>query len=526
MVRILSTENKRYVKEQTVLAARWSAVGIVILGLLGFALLSWKGEIVERENPSPAEWSYVTRSSWRSAWLSQLEDLARMAQINWGNAGQHWRKCLLRLEDKEIDGKDLLDISPQGASAYQEVRGIGPVAFDASAKSEAWKAGYAEVVMKTALAAEHLQEMVVDYRQSAFFPKSTVVGPSNPKPRSVPGGGTPPQEADTGPAMPDPAVLYNRVAHGIGFSPRQRIDAMHAHANWLEFNKNTEGADEQYQYAVSVARSALPSDPVLSNTTEIAAIPNTVSVLDNRPETATSNLINTLSTQAAYMSRTSRTSEALPIFLSALRAVRHAASHPTPTSVSGSITQSTPSGPFAQWSAQYFRPDEFPLPLRTGDEPLSSLDPAALKCKEAELMTYIGEILFSTSSSRRKDGLAWTKRAADEAEKTLRSLMRISNSVPGDGAVQERERERKTGMNRKEREACRECLVMGVRNWELMASRMLESGHVKEQKKGWKSWFGREEDVQPEGDELEAAQRLKQDLIGEGLVQPWAFLRR
>lgn len=524
VARVLSTENKRYVKQQTVLAAKWTGLGFVVIGLLAFATYSWRCELIERVNPSPPEWSYLTRSAWRTAWLSYSDDVSQMARVDWGRVGEYWRLCLLRLEDQEKDGKGVVSISPQGASAHEAVRGVGPAGLDVSSKSEAWKAGYAEAVMRTALAAEHLQGMVYDRRQDAFFPKSTVIGPSNPSPRRLPPQSTPPREEDCEDAFPNPAVLYNRIAHGVGFTPKQRIDALHAHANWLEFNKDTLGAEEQYQYAIAVARSSLPSHSIPTNSTEIAVNRPSNADINAHPESATSNLVNSLTAQATYLSRTSRLSEALPILLSNLHTVRYAISHPSQPSTSGTITQPKPPGPLAGWSAKLFRPDEFPLPLSTGNEPLSSVAPAALKCREAELMAYIGEILFSTSTSRQDDGLSWTRSAAESAAVTLREIAETSRTVQGDGAQKERERERKTGMEKAERERCRECLVMGLVNWEVMAGRLAERGEQRQESTGWKGWFGGSRTMREVDGGLQRAEMLKSGLIRDGLVEPWAFV--
>ncbi|KAG8628795.1 hypothetical protein KVT40_002660 [Elsinoe batatas] len=525
VARVLSTENKQYVREQTVLAAKWTTLGFVVLGLVGFATYSWRCELVERINPSPAEWSYFTRSAWRTAWLQYADDVGQMAQVDWGRVGEYWRLCLLRLEDLTGDGRGAKQIAPQGAAAYGVVRDIGPAAFDVTEKSEAWKAGYAETVMKAALAAEHLQDMVFDRRRGTFYPKATVEGPSNPNPRLLPPGNAQPREEDCEPAFPDPAVLYNRLAYGIGFSTKQRVDAMLAHANWLEFNKNHKAAEEQYQYAQAVAQTAIPTNVSPLHTVDIAIPATDASIIDKNPASATANLVSTYTAQATYLSRTSQTKSALPILLSTLGAVRHAQSHPTPSSTSGSIAQPAPSGPLAEWSAKFFRPDEFPLPLRTGDEPLSTLSQAALKCKEAELMTYIGEILFSTSSGRQNDGLAWTRTATEQAATALRDVAAISRTVPGDGSEKERERERRTGMSRAEREGCRECVIMGLGNWELMAARMEEKRLETGEKKTWKEWFAGKQDqqVQDDGTRVEV---LRSGLIQEGLVEPWAFLGR
>ncbi|KAF4549274.1 Hypothetical protein D9617_22g066190 [Elsinoe fawcettii] len=523
VARVLSTENKQYVREQTVLAAKWSGFGIVVLGLLAFATYSWRCELIERVHPSPAEWSYLTRSAWRTAWLNYADDVGRMAQLDWGRIGEHWRFCMLRLEDQSKDGKDTKEVSPPGASA-EIVRGIGPRALDVSQKSEAWKAGYTEAVMKTALAAEHLQDMVYDRRHDTFSPKSTVIGPSNPNPRLLPTGRIQPLEEDCEPASPDPSVLYNRIAYGIGFSTKQRIDAMLAHGNWLEFNKDQKAAEEQYAYAVAIAQSALPTNAIPSHTTDLGASSNKADMLNNDPSIATLNLISTLTTQATYLSRTTRSTSSLPILLSTLRAIRHAQSHPTPSTFSGSIIQPQPSGFFQEWSARFFRPDDFPLPLRTGDEPLSSLPPAALKCKEAEIMAYIGEIVFSSSPSRQKDGLAWTRSATEQAAGALREIAASSRGVQGEESARERERERKTGMSRADREGCRDCVVMGVGNWEVMLARM--SGEV-EEKKGWKTWFGGGgRDEKRDVDDGGRVERLRGELVQEGFVEPWAFMGR
>jgi len=505
---VLSTENKRYVKDQTLFGLKLGIGAFVVINLLGFAAMSLKDDLIERKRPSPPEWSYLTRSAWRAA-LTAVDTSRRASRpTEAGRVGDYWLSCLRRLEDPEVDGRDLVKLSSPGGTADQVLRDVQPLALDVRKKSEEWKAGYTEVVLELAKLAEHSQHLVYDRTRRQFFPETTVVGPTNPYPRPSPNGVTPPKEQDCDRAMPDPVVLYNRIIHGIGFSSKQRLDAVYACANWLHFCKSDGEADELYDYATEIAPG--------SGSTISQAL------------SKTANVIGALKQQASHLARTDRISEALPIYLSCLQAVRDASLR-SASEVSAANMLSNPelSGYWTDLSKKVFREDKYPLSRTTGDEPLYTVSRSTLKCVEAELMMYVGEIMYSTSSSRRKDGLAWTREAAEIGSNVLEKV----------GAVKEatkdaKETARITGMEKDDEARCRECLGASVRNWEAMVAEMVKAAEedveCSASKAGRWSWSsgieGKQKRLLEAQEQSTILQGTKTNLVGRGIVEPSAFL--
>ncbi|GAM90384.1 hypothetical protein ANO11243_084270 [Dothideomycetidae sp. 11243] len=507
IARVLSTENKQYVKEQTLLGVKLCIAALIVVNLAGYALVAYGDEQVEKRRPSPPDWTYLTRTAWRAA-LDEVErNEQRGAHADPGKVGNFWLTCLRRLEDTSIDGKSLKEVNIEGGEAFGTVRDIRTVAFDVTTKSEEWKAGYVEVILELGRIAECTQHLVYDRSQGEFFPETTVVGPSNPRPRKLPQGVVPPNEADCVHGMPNPTVLYNKVICAIGFNPKQRIEALHALANWQHFCKDEAAADECYNSALDIAQRAW--SPVPSPATE--------GRLPSKPDLATLNIAVAYTQQASHLARTQRVSEALPIFLSCLQAVRVASSTAAPADIAPDI--STPlesSGVFSDLSRKLFREDTYPLPQYTGNEPLSSVPSNLLKCTEAELMLYIGEILFATSAEKQQSGLAWTRDAAELAAGVLERTARM------------------TGLQRRDYERCKQCLAAAVGNWDTMAALLTEKAERDadgiQTSTGQRSWFSGAPDTQSRiveaKEQSSAVQALKTVLIGKGVVDASVFVPR
>ena len=104
--------------------------------------------------------------------------------VDWSLIGQSMRMVLERLENPKGDGAGLVKQGDGGIL----VDGIGETGFDITAKSEAWRRGYYDALISAAKAAEYLEECVLDRKSKIIFPRNTVYGPSNPRPRPLPPG--------------------------------------------------------------------------------------------------------------------------------------------------------------------------------------------------------------------------------------------------------------------------------------------------------------------------------------------------
>ncbi|KAG9916276.1 hypothetical protein KCV05_g12251, partial [Aureobasidium melanogenum] len=396
----------------------------------------------------------------------------------------------------DIDGKGTSPLVP----GMDDIRGINPSAFDISEKSYAWKEGYFQVVMQCARASEHIDNMVLDTTRKIIFPKDVVIGPSNPNPRPCPPGAeSAPREEDCERAYAPPETFYLKVLTGLGFSSRQRIEAALAYANWLEIKGLTDSADETYKWAVDIAASVLPApDAVIDKDTSI------LRVQEATPPSP--NLLRTATALATHRARSGNVASALPIFLSVLRA-RHASpidiapatrSEYTPFYVSDPTN--TDIGSFINIVKSLFTPPTYPAEPPSGDEPFLRQPDSVPDCAEAELMLYIGEILFATASSGREDeGLGWTKQAVAIAERGTSS----NNVLP------------------QNRDKCKACLETGIANWGAMVAKLLQESQSKPAtSSSWSSWFSSSQAEDKEAkweDELRAVEETRMNLIAQGI---------
>lgn len=465
--RLLSTETKRYIIDQTKLATKWTAIGWAFLLLGSWAWFGWDLEQKERENPTPAEWSFLTRQALRSA-RADLDPrrLEVIGFIDYASAGSSFVHVLQNLENREKEGKDVGD----GGDIY--VPGVGALGHDFTAKSWPWRAGYYEVVMGLAKCSQECDDMVLDKTRGIVFPREVMIGPSNPDPRPVPRDGqTAPLEENCTAPFPPPESYYMRILTGTGFTSRQKLNAALAYADWLERKGLQDSAGEMYRWGVDIALGALPAS------VSAADLMDGNSGVLKTAAGATPNLLLASKALAGHLARNGELSSALPIFLSVLRAYREA-----PVSSfrpSAGSTAGYPDPPKELLSA-IARPQKFPPPPPTGDDPLTrtSNHPS---CEESELMLNVGEIIFATAASGKAkstsedEGLAWTRQAVSIAEENLRELQEKTRS----SVDQEKQPAQKY---------CRDCLRTGVSNWEVMLERLQSRVETTKDHKGW---FGR-----------------------------------
>ena len=542
IARLLSTETRSYVKEQVWLATKWTAVGWTMLLMLAWAYYGWQQELIEREHPSPEEWTYLTRTAFRHGHAKVSPEFDGSGIIDWGGVASEFRRCLERLESADKDGKDLTPVaqqlpsspSPSLSSTWpQDLVGLDPTAYDISSKSHAWKTGYFQTVMSCARAAEFLDDMVRDKKRKLVFPKSVVLGPSNPDPRPVPPGAQPaPHESDCDRPFAPPEAFYNKVLAGRGFSSAQRLEAALGLANWLEFNGQSDEAALAYHSAIDTAAAALPypADAIIDTVTGIVKVQKQPIIDDAASSAAATglalpsrNLLQAATALATHHARTGNPDAALPIFLSVLRARRSA---PQDTSAPLYAVEKkfdrhagTDYGAFFSLLRGVIRKAEFPpAPAFTGDEPF--LRPQAVgdddgECAEAELMVYIGEILFASGArgdgagQHAEEGLDWTRRAVQIAERAV-----------------SRESDRQASRVDK---TCKPCLETGVRNWGLMVRKLLreeQAGRLSSSAStsSWTAWLGLAGAKKDHGEsrwekEVEEVGALQERLVEQGISQ-------
>jgi hypothetical protein len=394
-------------------------------------------EMFEREFPTPHEWSWISRMDLRS---SKFDAAAadKGGIVDWARSWADFTDILKRLEDPNIDGAGLVEQDDGGIF----VDGIGKTGYDISNKPEPWRRGYYEVLMGCARAAEYLDDCVRDVKRNLAFPKNTVIGPSNPNPRPVAPGSKPaPLEEDCAPGSDPPEMYYMRILTTHGFTEKQRLDAALAYAAWLDYKQAPEAAGEMYKWALDIAASSTPNADSIFDKTNHTIKPTASPVSDN--------ILAATTALAVHNARTNNLSTALPIFLSVLRARR---SLPPAPPLPAPAEPETPLSRVVSTIKYAFLPPAFPPPPPDGTVP-PTRTPSEL-CKEAALMTHIGEILYATSTTAtaREQGLAWTREAVDIAEEELRR-----RNVKSDPTAEK---------------TCRECLKTGLGNWGKMVAKL------------------------------------------------------
>ena len=381
--------------------------------------------------------------------------------VDWRRVGFFYKQLLERLENGSMDGTFLI---PKGGDGGILVEGVGQTGFDVSMKSEPWRRGFYEALMGAARAAENLDGHVLDTKRKLTFPKDVVIGPSNPRPKPMPYGyREAPKEEDCEDAYASPQIFYMKILTTEGFSTKQRLDAALAYADWLDFRGLRDTAGSMYDWAMDIAKSGLsaPADFVVGTNGVINA---------EATEHVSDNLLRALTAVAVHHASAGHVQAALPIFLSVLRARKDLPAAPiTNETFEKKIKPKDETGIWPYYYAVIDWLTEAPYPPRPADgnqQPFHTLKEA---CEEVGLMTYVGEILYATSSEEK--GLSWTRDAVDAAE-AIMWLMQEEEKMEG-------------------KEKCQECLRTGLNNWKTMARNMAIRAERKEQAAITKSsWFG------------------------------------
>ena len=451
--RLLSTEQKLYLKDQ----ARIGGKFFLYTGLFGISALVFlygiHEERLERTYPSPSDWTFLTRSAYRSAKLHEEPDAFESGVVDWVLTANLYKEVVRRLEDPKIDGIGL-EI-PEGQVDEDARRlGLEQLGYDVTSKPYPWRRGYYEALMGAAKGAENLDRFLRDDTRGIVFPPDVVIGPSNPNPRpSPPGTASAPLEKDCSPAFKSAHAYYLQILTTKGFTVQERLLAALAYADWLDFKSLPESAMEAYTWALDIATSTLDHpESVLDLTT---------GVIKPDAPLISSNILLITTALAAHHARTANLSSALAIFLSVLRARR---SLPAPPLSSEPQKQRSPKEQSGLTSilTSLIRPLFFPPPfpdLPPSGEEQAFRTPACI-CEEAGVMAHIGEVLFASSSTTA--GLTWTREAVDVAEAQYESTRRDEEAS----------------------ERCQECLSVGIDNWRNMVASLAAAAARDENEEG------------------------------------------
>jgi hypothetical protein len=176
--RLLSTESRTALIDFT----RQTSKSILFFGTIGvlgiIAMFGWHMDSEERKNPTPGEWGWWCRELLRKS----REEMVKVEEgkspiTDWPLVGSALKEVVKRLEDNKQEGKGLV-LQDDGEGIL--VPGVGKAGFDISAMSREWRDGYHEVLMKSAEAAEHLENTVLDKRRDYFYPRVSEMSPTIP----------------------------------------------------------------------------------------------------------------------------------------------------------------------------------------------------------------------------------------------------------------------------------------------------------------------------------------------------------
>lgn len=387
---------------------------------------------------------------------------------------------LKNLEDGRKDGSNLVRRQWDGADGVNGggdilVAGLGTIGYDITAKTEEWRRGYYEGLMGSARAAEHLDGMAkpkgLDLIKSYIIPWDSVSGPNNPRPKKLPWDKKGiyekvHKEEDMENAYESPEYFYMRILTTYGFTTKQRLDAALSYADWLDYKGMSSTAGSMYDWALDIAAGGLPDGA------GHAIDMNTGIINQGHDDFITNNLLTATTAMGVHYARQGDVKQALPIFLSILRARRGLPPKSIEAQQPATALIADEQSPFSSYLTalkNLIIDKPYPRPPPTGNEqPHHSMQGA---CEEVGLMTYIGEILFATSDKEREKGLSWTRDSVGAAEAVLWVMDETKDN------------------DESAREKCRECLDTGIENWQKMARQMTLTAKRKEKEaelnKGW-----------------------------------------
>ncbi|RJE24848.1 hypothetical protein PHISCL_02802 [Aspergillus sclerotialis] len=483
--RLISTETRDYYKRRISGGLRLGLTFYAILVCFQVIKLGIYQEEIEHKWPTPPEWTWKSRWCLRSAHAVQNPEEIGKLITSWPMVAGYLRELIERLEDINGEGKGIVEQADGGFV----IEGVGKTGFDVSAKSEPWRRGYFQALIGAAKAAENLEGWVTDWKQRISAPAEYVVGPSNPNPKPMlPGVNKTLHEEDCGPASPSPETFYMKILTTKGFDEGQKLDAALAYADWLDYKGLTATARDMYNWAMDIAVSGSPDAKKVVDV-------KTGVLKNNGKDLPSENILRVSTAMAVHQAQQGNLPTALSIFTSVLKARRSLP--PPPPGLAPPLPPKKPSNDIiTTWFNKIktvFVPVEFPPAPPSGNDP-PFRTPSSI-CEEAGLMTYIGEIIYASSST--DTGLAWTRDATDTAESSIFDLGGPDHVTPN--------------------HRCAQCLKVGLENWRTMVSKLVSKAEAEEyasREKAKTAWFGGQKRVRAkvaERQRWEAEMLLLQD---------------
>ncbi|KAH8703800.1 hypothetical protein BGW36DRAFT_369999 [Talaromyces proteolyticus] len=461
-VRLINTERRAKYKRGVYRGLKIALSAYAILFMLHLISTGIYQEEIEHKWPTPTEWGWKSRWALRSAIALQHPHEIGQVLTQWQNVYGYTKDLLERLEDPNIEGQGIQEQGDGGIF----IDGVGKAGYDVSMKSEPWRRGYFQCLMSAAKAAENLEGFMTDWKQRMTAKAEYVHGPSNPNAKTLPGKETTVMhEEDCTPASPPPETFYIKILTTTGFTTKQKVEAALAYADYLDFKGLTSTARDMYSWAMDIASSGLSYDAsrVVDTTTGV--------LKNNGKDVASDNILRVSTALAVHNAKTGDLSKALAIFTSVLKARRNLPQEEaTQTEQSKSGKPQLPFDNFLQKITNMFVPPVYPAAPSDGNE--APVRHAGSSCEEAGLMTYIGEIIYATSS--KENGLAWTRDAVDLAESRL-----LEMGVDHEKADA--------------RDRCSQCLKVGLKNWQTMVNHLVDRATTAEREaiaNSGKAWFG------------------------------------
>ncbi|KAI1919836.1 hypothetical protein LOZ53_001648 [Ophidiomyces ophidiicola] len=453
--RLLSTERRKTITDGLKIAV----TAYVVMVLLYVMKLGLQQETIEREFPTPPDFTIYSRWLLRSAWALQKPEHIGMSLTPWRRVCEFYVELLQRMEDPALDGKGLKELADEGLL----IDGVGKTGYNIEGMSEPWKMAYFQALMGAAEAAEKLDGWMYDENLDIAAPAEYVVGPSNPNPRPQPMKQKQVlKEENCRPASESPEVYYMKILTTEGFQTNQRLDAALAYADWLDFKDLKDTANDMYQWAMDIATSGLAVNP------EKVVDVKTGVLVDDGNKFVTDNVLRVTTALGIHKVRQGDLAPALSIFLSVLRARRNLPAQPGSETKFDTKKPKKSNSAIDEWLqtiASLLSPPPYPLPVLTGNE--TALRSASSSCDEAGLMLYIGEIIFASSSL--ETGLAWTRDAVDLAEMSLLQMDEVSTKATSHAMQYHSDEER-----------CHNCLRSGLENWKTMVKQLVTKAEQEE----------------------------------------------
>ncbi|KAF2674386.1 hypothetical protein BT63DRAFT_419679 [Microthyrium microscopicum] len=415
LARLMTTEKERLFRKTA-----WdftTALGAVLVLLpTGIMLLWWiSHELLERDIPTPHEWTFRSRCYWHHIKALQDRSVTQGRLPDWTIIVQTLQLLLKRLEDLNFDGQGLTlnsHTQQQALGEHYLDLDISRV-FDISGKPEPWRRGYFQVMLEFAKAAEASEHMVYDKKSKSFFMAESVIGPSNPDPTPLHSAvnKAPPLEENCVPLSPSAESFYEKILATRGLNDDQQVETLLSYSEWLDSQERHDHAESLLRKALQISASALPNSSAIIN--------SQTGVIQGKAPFVTQNLLDSATALGIHLAQNAKTSAALSIFLSVLQAYRSCPrdlSHDgrPHLSYSGTIPADVLMAGLREKFSRLLSDVEYPPPPPSRNLPLVRRGDEG--CKEAAAIIYASELLFATSSSRQDTALKWIKEALETAE--------------------------------------------------------------------------------------------------------------